>query len=124
MNKKQNTVVAGLSALALVATTSLVLSTTAYAATCGGVETSLIDCGDDGVMGILKLVVNTLTAGIGIAAVGAIVYAGILYTTSAGSSDQTKKAMGIISNVAVGILAYALMYLLLNFIIPGGVSPF
>lgn len=120
MNKKQNTVVAGLSALALVATTSLVLSPAAFAA-CGGVETSLINCDGDGVMGIIKLIVSILSAGIGIAAVGAIVYAGILYTTSAGSSDQTKKAMGMISNVAVGILAYALMYLLLYFLIPGGV---
>lgn len=78
-----------------------------------GVESS-------GVWGLLLMVINILTAGVGIAAVAGIVYGSILYTSAGGSPEQVKKAMGIISNVIIGIVAYALMYALLNFLIPGG----
>ncbi|HZJ34634.1 MAG TPA: hypothetical protein VFD55_01300 [Candidatus Angelobacter sp.] len=86
-------------------------------------ETSVIPCSTDGrsgIDGLLKLVINILTAGIGIAAVGGIVYGSILYASAADSSEQVKKAISIIFNVVVGLLAYALMYAFLNFIIPGG----
>ena len=95
---------------------------------CGGVVTSIISCSqtggkdtkDTGIWGILLLVINILTAGIGIAAVGGVLYGSILYSTAAGSPEQTKKAKVTILNVVVGLVAYALMYSFLNFIIPGG----
>ncbi|MNY67527.1 hypothetical protein D3C86_2051310 [compost metagenome] len=93
-------------------------------------QTSIISCnekgGEDapieqtGVWGILKLVINVMTTGVGILAVGGIVYGSILYTSAGGSSEQTKKAMGIITNVVIGLIAYALMYAITNFLIPGG----
>lgn len=102
----------------------------ALAAECGGVQTSIISCNEKGggdasveqtgLWGILKLVINILTAGVGILAVGGIVYGSILYTSAGGSSEQTKKAMGIITNVVIGLVAYALMYAITNFLIPGG----
>lgn len=73
-----------------------------------------------GVWGLLLFAINILTAGIGVLAVAGIVYGSILYTSAGGNPEQTKKAMGIISNVVIGIVAYALMYALLNFLIPGG----
>jgi hypothetical protein len=96
---------------------------------CGGVDTSIINCDekgqggieDSGVWGILLLAINVLTAGIGIAAVGGIVYGAILYTSAGGSQEQTKKAIGIITNVVIGVVAYALMFAALNFLIPGGI---
>lgn len=98
-------------------------------ADCGGVDTSIINCDEtgqggienSGVWGILLLAINILTAGVGIAAVGGIVYGAILYTSAGGSQEQTKKAIGIITNVAIGVVAYALMFAALNFLIPGGV---
>jgi hypothetical protein len=69
----------------------------------------------------LILVINILTAGVGIAAIGGIVYGAVLYTTAGGSQEQVKKAISIITNVVIGIVAYALMWALLNFLIPGGV---
>jgi len=138
------------------------------AASCGGVETSIISCpqsgscpgGEDpyagkqpdtdkskatyksnygheygkcsdgsapvtkventGVWGILLLAINILTAGVGVAAVGGIVYGAILYSSAGGSQEQVKKAVGVITNVVIGVVAYALMFSLLNFIIPGG----
>ena len=73
-----------------------------------------------GFWGILLLAITIMTAGVGILAVGGIVYGSILYVTAGGSSEQVKKAVGIITNVAIGILAYGLMFALLNFLIPGG----
>jgi len=106
---------------------------TTYAAgeSCGGVSTAIIKCGqaggedapikETGVWGILLLAINIMTGLVALAAVAGIVYGAIMYTTAGGSVEQTKKAMGIITNVVIGIVAYALMYAGLNFLIPGGI---
>lgn len=149
---------------------------TAYAASCGGVQTSIISCGqtgscpggenpfegdkpknkdakdtsatdayekqyghpygkcdggvqpadasdvaNTGIWGVLLLAINILTAGVGIAAIGGVIYGSVLYTTAGGSQEQVKKAMGIITNVVIGVIAYALMFAGLNFLIPGGI---
>ncbi len=73
-----------------------------------------------GLWGILILIINILTAGIGIVAVGGIIYASMLYATSGGDMGQVKESKTIIFNIVVGIVAYALMFSFLNFIIPGG----
>jgi hypothetical protein len=99
-------------------------------ADCGGAKTSIINCDqkggaktaeDTGIWGLLLLILNIMTAGVGILAVGGIVYGAILYTTSSQNADQTKQAKDIIRNVVIGIVTYAGMYLLLNFLIPGGI---
>ena len=123
-----------------------VFTTPAAAASCGGANTSVISCPqtgckdkstpdslshkcsdgssptveDGGVWGILMLVINILSAGVGIAAVGGVAYGSILYTTSGGSVEQTKKARAIIANTIVGIVLYVAMWALLNYMIPGG----
>jgi hypothetical protein len=97
---------------------------------CAGVKTTLLSCDqtgtgssakNSGVWGLLILALNILTAGIGIAAVGGVVYAAILYTTASDRADQVKKAKDTLQNIAIGIAAYGGMYLLLNFLIPGGI---
>lgn len=85
------------------------------------VEPATQNLSQNGVWGLLLLAINILTAGVGIAAIGGIVYGSILYTSAGGSPEQVKKAVGIITNVVIGIVAYALMFGLLNFLIPGGV---
>ena len=79
----------------------------------GGVENT-------GLWAILLLAINILTAGVGLAAIGGVIYGSVLYASAAGSAEQVKKAIGIITNVVIGVVAYALMFSLLNFIIPGG----
>lgn len=101
------------------------------AETCAGVETSIIHCDqkggqsksakDSGVWGILLLVLNIMTAGVGILAVGGIVYGSILYSSAADKAEQTKQAISIITNVVIGVIGYGMMYLILNFLIPGGI---
>lgn len=94
---------------------------------CGGVDTAIIECdpADGSVEGsglwqVLIIVINILTAGVGIAAVAGVVFGAFLYTTAGGNPEQVKKAIGMITNVVIGVIAYAGMYIFLNFIIPGG----
>lgn len=105
-------------------------SSSAIAASCGGTETSIISCSqtstgtsakDNGIWGVLLIVLNILTGAVGIAAVGGIVYGAILYTSAADNAQQVKEAMEIIRNVVLGLVAYGLMFIGLNFLIPGGV---
>lgn len=93
-------------------------------------DTAIIHCanvgtGDGvestGLWSVLILVLNILTGLVAVAALGGIVWGSILYTSAGGNMEQTKKAMGIITNVVIGIVAYGLMYVGLNFLIPGGV---
>lgn len=131
MNIKQKLVQLGI-AMGLVVSVGMVApQSIANAATCAGVETSIIGCtqpgGDDasakdtGIWGLLLLALNILTAGVGIAAVGGVVYAAILYASASDRADQVKQAKDTLQNVAIGIAAYGGMYLLLNFLIPGGI---
>lgn len=151
--------------LFLIGSIAIFTPAVANAATCGGVQTSIITCnetgkvvcyqkdatgkfvvkdgqkvieeenpanntckngsaaesiGNNGVWGILKLTIQVMTAGVGILAVGGIIYGSILYTSAGGSAEQVKKAVSIITNVVVGILAYIFMFAIINFLIPGG----
>ena len=94
------------------------------AANCGGAETSVISCEGEGstaIINIIKQVIKILTAGVGVAAFGAVVYGAFLYTTSEGSPDKVKKAREVWMNTVIGLLMFAFMVAITNFIIPGGV---
>jgi hypothetical protein len=124
MNKKQTirNVMAGF--FLLFGITFLATPLTAYA-DCGDVKTSIINCEQDGttsgLWGVLLLVINILTAGVGAVALAGIVYGSILYTSAGGNQEQVKKAITIFTNVVIGVLSFAGMWALLNFLIPGGV---
>jgi hypothetical protein len=115
---------------AVVLAGALSFSPNASAAKCGGVETAIVSCPqegktdsirDSGVWGVLLVAINILIALVAVAALGGIVYGAILYTSAGGNMEQTKKGMQIIGNVVIGLIAFGLMYTALNFIIPGGV---
>lgn len=100
------------------------------AAKCGGIETSVIDCDgtevtseikETGLWQLLILAIDILTAGVGILAVAGVIYGSVLYASSGGNAERTKKAKDILFNVILGIVAYALMYSFVNWLIPGGV---
>ena len=110
--------------IATVIAGSIFIPRIALASSCGGAETSVISCDGEGstaIINIIKQVIKILTAGIGIAAVGAVIYGAFLYTTSEGSPDKIKKAREIWTNTVIGLLMFAFMVLITNFIIPGGV---
>ena len=134
MNIKQTIRKALLGALLLIPVVSPVFipADSVYAEkTCGGAKTSIIECeqkggeGEDdikktGVWGLLIFVINFMAAGVGVLAVGGLIYGGIVYSTSAGNPEKTKKGRGIIRDVVIGIIAFGAMFSFLNFIVPGG----
>lgn len=100
------------------------------AAECGEVKTSIISCDadndsgnveDNAIWKLLLITINIMTAGVGVLAVGGIVYGAILYTTAEDKADQVRKATDIITNVIIGLVTFSLMWAGLNFLIPGGV---
>lgn len=97
-----------------------------FAAECGGVPTSVIDCDDDGengngIFAILLIVLNVLTFGIGIAGTLGIVIAGIMYLTARDDQGQLVKAKNMLINIVIGLVAYAVMWAFLQWLLPGGI---
>lgn len=86
--------------------------------TTGPVKTSILPSDLDAI-GLIKMAIWIMSAGIGVVAVGGIVWGAILYT-SAGSSDRAKKGIEVIRNVVLGLLLYIFMLAIINFLIPGG----
>jgi len=92
---------------------------------CGDAPTSIINCGgatgDAAILGIIKIVIQIMSAGIGILAVGAVIFGGILYSAAGGSPENIKKAKDLWVNTAIGLLIFAFFVAITNFLIPGGV---
>lgn len=100
---------------------------------CGGVATSFdFGCPDDAdassgdleqnpIFALLLFAINFLTAGIGIAAVGFIVWGGIIYSTAGGNREKVQTAISYITNAVIGLLLFISMFAITNFLIPGGV---
>lgn len=113
--------------LTIVATSlfgAMLLFQPALAAKCGGAETSIISCsgeGEDAIFGIIAMVIKIMTGLIGLIAVAAVVFGAVLYGSAGDSPENIKKAKGIWMNVFIGLVLFAFMSALLNFIIPGGV---
>ena len=93
---------------------------------CGGVETSIIDCTSEDEEGgalfdILAIVINILTFGVGIAATVGLVISAYQYMTAGDNPGQIQKAKTRIMEIIIGLAVYALMWGVLNFLLPGGV---
>lgn len=86
---------------------------------CGAAEEG--DLGNSGIWRLLIWIINILTVGVGVIAVAAIVFAGFLYATARDDQAQTKKAIEMIRNTMIGIVAYIFMFAILQYLIPGGV---
>jgi hypothetical protein len=96
-----------------------------FAAQCGNVQTTLIDCGtgseESGIYSILALAVNILTIGIGAGGVIGIIISGIQYMTANGDPATMTKAKRRIVEVLIGLGAFAVLWAFLEWLIPGGV---
>lgn len=124
--------VGALFAVGFFAVTSLFLLTSpAQALDCAVLPKSICDTANNsasggdvtntGIFKLLEFVLGLMTAGVGIVAVGAIIYAGILYTSAGDSQQQVTQAKDVIKNTAIGLIAFGFMFLILNWLIPGGV---
>lgn len=104
--------------------TAIVIAPSVFAAECGGVETSIIECenGSNGIWTILLLILNILTAGVGILGTLGVIISGLQYMSSAGNPEMMTKAKKRLTEVAIGLITYGVMYAVLVFLIPGGIS--
>ncbi len=90
------------------------------------VETSILGSGgeycDDGkgsgIVHILNLIVDIMTIGVGILGVVGISVVGIQYLTSGDSEEKTRKAKRRLFEIIIGLVAYALIYALLKWLLP------
>ena len=121
---KRNTIIT-ITFIATVVCGSVLCASQVFASECGGAETSVIACGDatgqDAIIEIVKMVVKIMTAGVGVLAVGAVIFGAILYTTSEGSPDKLSKARTVWINTIIGLLLFAFMVAITNFFVPGGI---
>ena len=74
-----------------------------------------------GIFELLRWVLRIMTVLVGVGAVGGIVWAGILYGSAGDNTAQTKKAKTIITDTVIGIIAYGLMVIFIQWLVPGGV---
>jgi len=128
-----NMVLGGILAISVIAAAALFPLDQVSAAGNKGceVDTAIISCDNvntdgsgvqnTGLWSLLLTTINILTAGVGVLALAGIIYGAILYTSAGGSPEQVKKARTVFTNVVIGVVAFAGMFALLNFIVPGGV---
>lgn len=96
---------------------------------CGDVDTAFLSCRVPAVLGIsgtglgalLGIIINIMALGVGVVAVGALVYAGIAYASSRDDEAQVKKAKTMIKNTIIGLSLFGAMYAVVQFLVPGGV---
>lgn len=101
---------------------AITLAPSALAEECGGATTTILKCDKkDPIIDLAKNVIFILTGGIGVVAVGAIIYGAILYSSSGATPDSMKKAKDMWLNIAIGLALFAFMVVIINFLIPGGV---
>lgn len=111
----------------IVATQRVVAEELAQTKKCAGVETSIIKCDADendkegeGIFAILAIIVSILTYGVGIAATIGVVISGYQYLTARDDRGQVMKAKKRLIEIAIGLVVYAIMWGVIQFLLPGG----
>ena len=97
---------------------------------CGGVSTAFAyGCADadresggndNPIFQVLFFIVNMSAMGVGIVAIGAVIFGSVLYTSAGDNGEQTKKGRIFVVNSVRGVIFFAFMYAILNFLVPGG----
>ena len=73
-----------------------------------------------GVFTIINFIIEVLTIGVVIIGVISIAIAGITYLSAKDNIGQTVQAKRRISEIVIGLIAYAMIYAVLSFLLPGG----
>lgn len=109
----------------LASTTSLLLlfSQPVYALDCTVLPNDICSKAEDSeaIFALLNFFLTILVVLVGIVAIGMFIWAGILYASGDANSNRVAQAKTIMTNTTIGIIAFGLMYLALNWIIPGGI---
>lgn len=89
---------------------------------CGGVETSILSCGDDdsGVYHILRIVLDIFSIGVGILGVIGITLAGVQLMTAGDDAQKAVKSKRRLAEIAIGLVCYILLFGTISWLFPGG----
>lgn len=68
----------------------------------------------------LQLIVNVLSAGVGIVVIAMIIMGGIQYSIAGDNSQATTAAKQRITNALIALVAYLFIFAFLQWLIPGG----
>jgi hypothetical protein len=98
--------------------TPLIVVHATYADTAGGNCSNLSQC--DLINSYINPFVNFLSALVGVGVVTSIIIGGIQYSSSGGDPSKVTAAKNRIRNAIVALIAFLLLYGMLNFLIPGG----
>lgn len=85
------------------------------------VSTSILP-GDMCIKELLFLILKILVYGLGAAATVGVVIAGIQYMTARDNESQVAAAKQRLLNIVIGLIAWAVMWTVMNWLIPGGMS--
>lgn len=100
------------------------LTVDTLAASCGGVETSIINCsetdGEGSINHVLVLVLDILSMGIGITGVVGILIVGVQLLTSSDDVTKATKTKHRLLAIVVGLACYSVLWLGLRWLLPGG----
>lgn len=77
--------------------------------------------GGELIFSLLNTILTILTYGVGIAGTLGIVISGIQYLTARDNEAQLTKAKSRLVNIVIGLVAYALLWAFLQWLIPGGI---
>ena len=89
------------------------------------VNTSILDGSKvgkngEGIFYILNIVLTIMTFGVGILATIGIVIAGYVYLTAKDDASKIQKAKERLIQIVIGMGLYAMLWTLLQFLLPGG----
>ena len=101
----------------------LLFSRSVYALDCAVLPSEICSKAEDSeaIFALLNVFLTILVALVGIVAIGMFIWAGVLYASGDANSNRVAQAKTIMTNTTVGIIAFGLMYLALNWLIPGGI---
>lgn len=101
----------------------LLFSRSVYALDCAVLPSEICSKAEDSeaIFALLNFFLTILVALVGIVAIGMFIWAGVLYASGDANSNRVAQAKTIMTNTTVGIMAFGLMYLALNWLIPGGI---
>jgi heme/copper-type cytochrome/quinol oxidase subunit 2 len=122
---KKQTLVLGI--MAMLGLAAVIPSSSARALECSVLPDSICKAANEkdleksGTWLLLIYAINILTVAIGVVAVAMIAFASFMYTTAGGNAEQTKKAIEMIRNVVIALVIYAMMWALLQWLVPGGI---
>lgn len=93
--------------------------------TCGvGKGTSVFQCPaggtNDNITKMILEVSKFIFGGVGVLCVIGISMGGIIYVTAGGDTSKTKQGIGYIINAVIGLVIFIFLFVLLNFLVPGG----